>query len=81
LEKHAARTERLEKKRVTGILFLNVSVASRQCVETTERHQNPLAHPGKMGTDVGFTRYRRIKVGKSETSDLPDFPKRICANT
>src|SRR5215469_8121118 len=30
---------------------------------------------------VGFTRYQRIKMRKSETSDLRGFPKRICANT
>src|SRR5215471_2135312 len=30
--------------------------------------------------DIGFTRYRRIKMRKSETSDLCGFPKRICAN-
>src|SRR5215467_7084472 len=38
------------------------------------------AYPGKVDTDIGFTRYRHIKVRKSETSDLRGFPKRICAN-
>jgi hypothetical protein len=38
------------------------------------------AYPGKVDTDIGFTRYRRIKMRKSETSDLRGFPKRICAN-
>jgi hypothetical protein len=38
------------------------------------------AYPGKVAANIGFTRYRRIKVRKSETSDLRGFPQRICAN-
>jgi hypothetical protein len=32
------------------------------------------AYPGKVDTDIGSTRYRRIKERKSETSDLRGFP-------
>jgi hypothetical protein len=41
---------------------------------------NVSAYPGKVDTNIGFTRYWRIEMRKSETSYLHGFPKRICAN-